>query len=539
VFGPEGAVVGAAVNSRDITEQKRAEEALQRERDLVTQIMETSPVGIVVLDRYGRITYENAQVERATGFARDQTAQASYNDPRWPLLNKDGQLVDEQQFPFRTVMETGQPVHGLEHTVELPDGRKLALSLNAAPLVDESGELNGAVVSLEDVTERRRTEQALRESRAFFQSALDALSANIAVLDEEGQIVAVNASWRRFGAENGLTWEEGGVGRNYLSVLDASADESDQDAQEAAQGIRDVIAGKRPSFWQEYPCHSPSEERWFGMWVTRFESSGGVRAVVSHENVTQRKLAEIALRMAKETAEEATHEAESALGEEERRRREAERRRDTAVRDERNRLARELHDAVTQTLFSASVIAESIPRIWERHPDEARRGLEELRQLTRGALAEMRALLIELRPAGLLEKPLADLLRNLTEAATNRMRVPIELSVDGDGTLPQDVQITLYRIAQEALNNISKHAESSQVTIALRCRMPEVDLIVQDNGRGFDVGQIPAGHLGIGIMRERAKEIGAKLEVRSQPGQGTRITVNWRARGGIGSHDRD
>jgi PAS domain S-box-containing protein len=537
VFGPGGIVQGAAVSSRDITEQKRAEAALQRERDLVAQIMETSPVGIVVLDRRGRITYANEQVAQATGFARDQIAQASYNDPRWRLVDEGGRPLEDRLFPFHVLMDTGQPVHGVEYVVKLPGDRELILSLNAAPLVGESGALNGAVISFEDVTERKRAERALRESRAFFQSALDALSANIAVLDEEGRIVAVNASWRRFGAENGLTWDEGGVGRNYLAALDVSADEPDRNAQAAAQGIRDVIAGKRMSYWQEYPCHSPWEERWFGMSVTHFGSSEGARTVVSHENITQRKLAEIALRRAKETAEEAHHEAESARHEEEQRRREAERRREVAVAEERNRLARDLHDAVTQTLFSASVIAESIPRIWERYPDEAQQGLEELRQLTRGALAEMRTLLIELRPAGLTEKPLGDLLRNLTEATTSRTRVPIELSVEGNGVLPPDVQITLYRIAQEALNNIAKYAESSQVVVTLQCQMSKVELAIQDNGPGFDVEQIPAGHMGIGIMRERAQEVGAQLEVLSQPGQGTLVTVRWRGRERKESHD--
>jgi signal transduction histidine kinase len=100
------------------------------------------------------------------------------------------------------------------------------------------------------------------------------------------------------------------------------------------------------------------------------------------------------------------------------------------------------------------------------------------------------------------------------------------------------VQITLYRIAQEALNNVAKHAEPSRVNVSLRCRLPEVELTIQDDGRGFDVGQIPAGHLGIGIMRERAQEVDADLDVASQPGEGTRVTVRWRAQEGTESHER-
>src|SRR5690606_24905072 len=108
----------------------------------------------------------------------------------------------------------------------------------------------------------------------------------------------------------------------------------------------------------------------------------------------------------------------------------------TAVAAERSRIARDLHDSVTQTLFSASIIAEVLPRLWQRDLDEAERRLDELRQLTRGALAEMRTLLLELRPATLIEVELSELLRQLTEAITGRARVPITLEVEGDMLVP-------------------------------------------------------------------------------------------------------
>jgi nitrate/nitrite-specific signal transduction histidine kinase len=206
-----------------------------------------------------------------------------------------------------------------------------------------------------------------------------------------------------------------------------------------------------------------------------------------------------------------------------------------AVVEERQRLARDLHDAVTQTLFSTSLIAEVLPRIWERDPEQGQRRLAEVRELTRGALAEMRTLLLELRPAALLEANLGDLLRQLGEAITGRARVPVAVDVQGEdiGDLPPDVKVALYRIAQEALNNVAKHAASSQATVALR-RGPfgpaggkAVELSIADDGCGFDVKDIPPDHLGVGIMRERAETIGAKLAIESQVGQGTKVTVLW------------
>src|SRR6266508_2792729 len=133
-----------------------------------------------------------------------------------------------------------------------------------------------------------------------------------------------------------------------------------------------------------------------------------------------------------------------------------------AVAAERSRLARDLHDAVTQTLFSTSLIADVLPRLWERDQPEALRRLDELRQSTRGALAEMRALLLELRPATLTEVGLGELLRQLSEAITGQARVQITLTVEGQCRLPPDVQIALYRIAQQALNNVARHANASQ-----------------------------------------------------------------------------
>lgn len=202
--------------------------------------------------------------------------------------------------------------------------------------------------------------------------------------------------------------------------------------------------------------------------------------------------------------------------------------RESAAAAERNRLARDLHDAVTQTLFSASLIAEVLPRLWERSPDEVRRRLEELRQLTRGALAEMRTLLLELRPHTLTEVPLESLLGQLAEATTGRARIPVRLEVSGPGDLPPEVSEGLYRIAQEALNNVAKHSGASRAAVRLRrVATGQVELAVDDDGRGFDLTRVRPNSLGLGIMRERAELIGARLEIRSEPGHGTRIVALW------------
>jgi nitrate/nitrite-specific signal transduction histidine kinase len=201
-----------------------------------------------------------------------------------------------------------------------------------------------------------------------------------------------------------------------------------------------------------------------------------------------------------------------------------------AVMQERSRLARELHDAVTQTLFSASLIAEALPNIWESDQAEGRQLLTEMRRLSRGALAEMRTLLLELRPAVLVEARLSDLLIQLVEAITGREDMSIKVTAE-ECALSPDVHVALYRIAQEALNNIAKHARASQVDVVLRHAGhaedggARVELCIRDDGCGFDTTCIPPDRLGLSIMRERAQAIGARLEIESKIDTGTRISV--------------
>ncbi len=201
---------------------------------------------------------------------------------------------------------------------------------------------------------------------------------------------------------------------------------------------------------------------------------------------------------------------------------------ESAILTERSRLARDLHDAVTQTLFSASLIAEVLPRLFERNPQEGARRLDELRLLTRGALAEMRSLLLELRPTALLEAETGELFRHLAEAFTGRSRLPVDLQVESTTEFPDEIKVAFYRIAQEALNNVAKHANATHVHLRLSCARERVLLVVEDDGLGFSFDKVGGDHLGLGIMRERADSIGAHLSIETAADEGTRISVVWR-----------
>ena len=171
--------------------------------------------------------------------------------------------------------------------------------------------------------------------------------------------------------------------------------------------------------------------------------------------------------------------------------------RELAALHERQRLARELHDSVTQQLFSASLIAEVLPQLYQQDQVEGHEYLEDVRRLTRGALAEMRALLMELRPAALHEAVLIDLVRQLAEAFTGRTRVPVEIESAGEPSPPVDVKIALYRVVQEALNNIAKHAKAQHVRVNLQGVDGSIELQITDDGRGFDRAAVRPDRLGL------------------------------------------
>ena len=208
-----------------------------------------------------------------------------------------------------------------------------------------------------------------------------------------------------------------------------------------------------------------------------------------------------------------------------------------ATAAERQRLARELHDSVTQSLHSASLIAETVQLKWEEDPEEGRRGLEHLQRFVRGALAEMRTLLLELNPAALEAQELPVLLRQLAHAMMARTHTVVTMTLAGECTVPAEVKVALYRITQEALNNVVKHAGARHARVNLQClearpgerEGAQTILSIRDDGCGFNPEEPHPSGLGIGIMRDRAQEIDATLSITSQPDQGTEILVEWQA----------
>jgi signal transduction histidine kinase len=212
-----------------------------------------------------------------------------------------------------------------------------------------------------------------------------------------------------------------------------------------------------------------------------------------------------------------------------------------AVVAERNRLARNLHDSVSQTVFSMTLSAEAVRILLDRDAARAASELEKLQALAKSALAEMRSLVFELRPTAVSEQGLIPALRHHMVTLERQHGLVVALHAEGEPHLTDSEAQRLFRVIQEALNNVVKHARTGRATVALQFEEGRVLSRIEDEGRGFVPEEVHAGGQGIGLstMRERVEMLGGTLTVDSSPGAGTRVTIELASRGGEGSHDQD
>jgi signal transduction histidine kinase len=200
--------------------------------------------------------------------------------------------------------------------------------------------------------------------------------------------------------------------------------------------------------------------------------------------------------------------------------------REYTVIEERNRLARELHDSVTQSLFSVTLLAQASLSLWDRDPPKARERMERATELAQGALAEMRALIFELRPMALKEEGLAQALRKHLAALRSRHGLEATLHVEGtERRVPTTVEEAAFRIVQESLNNVVKHAQANHVEVTLKYQDAALRTVTSDDGVGFTPSAARRGGMGMSSMRERAEAVGGNVAVSSRPGRGTRVTA--------------
>jgi PAS domain S-box-containing protein len=536
-----GQVVGVFAAARDITDRRRAEQAVSQ----LAAIVESSDDAITSTTLDGIVVSWNAGAERLYGYAAAEIIGRSVSMLLPPERHDElTRLLDR--------VGRGESTRHLETTRRAKDGRNVDVSLTVSPTRNAQGQIVGASTIARDITERvqayqlleRRVEERTRELTTLLEishtvastlelkpllrlifdqlkSVMNYTSAAIFTLeDEELVLVEYEAPVPQRPAQPlRLPLEQAGAGLDVIRCREPVIVGDVKGDIPLAQALRGVTVGDVKAIfgyarsWMAIPIMS--KDRVIGMLSLTYGEPNHYTPHHASLAQTIANQAAIAIENAK-LYEEAQQ---------------------VAALQERQRLARELHDAVTQTLFSASLIAEVLPRLWENDQAEGREYLEDLRRLTRGALAEMRAMLLELRPSALNESDLGDLLRQLADAIAGRSRLSVAVDIQARRSLPSDVKVALYRVAQEALNNVAKHSKANCVTIGLQDVVPiqegysagGVELYVSDDGQGFDRAPTSPEHFGLGIMRERSDAIGATLDIESKPGQGTRVTIVWRA----------
>jgi len=510
--------------------EKRAAQELQQSEERFRAMFEHSAVGIGVISLDRTVLDANPAFLRIFGGTPEDTigsnaSDVTFADDNAEALRLGNELINGQRDFYQ-----------LERRYIRGNGEVFWAHVTMSAVRDLDGKPLYLVGMIIDIDEQKHAAEELLKSQARFQAIFDNVAVGVAVMTLERRPLAFNATTEKIIGYNAQEMQN--IDPKLLAVP--------EDRGMDVELFQELIEGKRDSYVMERRYrHKSGRIFWARINYSLVRDLDGrpdyliglIEDIDEQKRAAERLAAQEAdyLLTLQHRVNERTHELEEAN---QRLHREIEQRTkiegelaakaaEEAVAADRTRLARDLHDAVTQTLFSASLTAEVLPELWEMDVDEAKRSTEELRQLTRGALAEMRTLLLELRPATLTQTRLGDLIRQLCEAFIGRSRLPIKLTIDGDCRLPPEVQVAVYRIAQESLNNVFKYARATRVDVNLYTSESTVHFTTCDNGIGFDMSTSKPTSLGLRIMRERAEAISADFQITSAPGEGTCVEVSW------------
>ncbi|HKK42086.1 MAG TPA: PAS domain-containing protein, partial [Bacteroidales bacterium] len=282
IIDEEGNVCALEGFITDITERKLSRE---NERMLASVIRQTDDA-VVITDSEGTIEYVNPAFEKMTGYSSHETL------GKKPDLIKSGKHDDAFYKKLWKTILKGEQFNAVFSNIR-KNGELFYEQETITPLMDDEGGITHFVSTGKDITSLIRAEEELRESERFSRATLDGLSAHIVIIDETGTILHVNKAWRKFAEENATETNCVCEGANYISACNI---DSEGAGKKFASGIKSVLEGKRDEFQLEYTCHSSSEKRWFEGRVTLFPGDGVKKAIIAHENITERKLSEEALR---------------------------------------------------------------------------------------------------------------------------------------------------------------------------------------------------------------------------------------------------
>jgi PAS domain S-box-containing protein len=517
--------------ARDITQRRHAEEALAESEERYRALFENSIDGVLLTSPSGDILAANPEACRLLGRTEEEICRVGrlgvvdLVDPRLPTLLDERTRVSR----FRG-----------ELTLVRGDGTRFPAEVSSGLFRDRAGHLRTSMV-FRDITERvqafqlleQRVVERTRELTALLEVgrdiastfALDLLLNTIltrlrTVVDYTGAGIAILKD-----GELEMVGYWGPVPHHKIVGSRISL-ERDTAYQHVARWQEPVIID---DLWADTPwpqagwegrdeelvAHLRSVHSWLGVpLITKGEFIGLLRLDhVEPGHFTQRH-AQQALAF----ANQASVAIENARLYEQAQR--------AATIEERQRLSRELHDSVSQALYGIVLGARTARTLLERDPQAAAEPLQYVLTLAEDALAEMRAMIFELRPDSLETEGLVAALLRQSDLMRARYKLVIDAALSEEPALPLEAKEALYRIAREAMNNIARHAQAQRVTIRLQSAPDSVTLEISDDGRGFDASASYAGHMGLQSMRERAERLKATCEIASSPGQGTTLRVH-------------
>ncbi|MGI9665851.1 MAG: PAS domain-containing protein [Acidimicrobiia bacterium] len=530
--------------------------ALVGSQQLLQLVLDTMTNAAFCKDRNSNFIGCNEVFAKFCGIDADLLLGRSDRDMPW---GEDDETYDAEWYVSsdQEVIESGAPLFGIVEQLRRSDGETRWIRTNKVPLRDADGSVIGVFGTFEDVTDRRKADEAL-------QNALDELDQR--VQDKTTEMARANESLRREVDDRiRLQAEE----RQQRALAEALRDtaaaisqtfELEAILQEVLTGVERLVSNDLAGIvlvepdgtyrlttrrtGLHYPVDNPSpnpDELADLSIVERLARVDGPVIIESPPSAIGpgRSVAGARIRVGRQLigimfVESATagfftdrhvdrltavaDQSGAAISNS----RLATRATDLAASEERQRLARELHDAVNQTLWTAALTSETLLRDHEAD-EEMRTGLERLHRLTRGALAEMRSLLLELRPEDLGEMQLHELIEQLVTALQSRKAIEVLVEVE-EVDLGPDERLAFYRIAQESIGNADRHSEASTLEVRLSGG-ERTELSVEDDGIGFDLSNTPAGHFGLRIMQERAAAVDAELSIEAEAGVGTTVRV--------------
>ncbi len=499
--GGGGTVVALRGICSDITEHKKAEHDLRRAEQRFRLFVESvRDYAIIMLDPEGRVTTWNLGAERVKGYRAANILgrhfRCFYTEEDRALGRPEANLRIATRFGW--VQEEGWRVR--------EDGSRYWADVTIASVKDDAGSLLGFAKVTRDLTERRLSEEVLREREKLLEAMFDRTASGIALLDTVGRFVRVN---RRLEALLGYTAREL---RDF--TLESLLVPADREHSRALS--MDLLAARREAVQTEARYRRKNGEP---VWMLT------TMAVIPGPDGAPRNFITIvediaAQRRAQEELEASRAElralSQKLLGVQE---------------AERTRLARELHDQIGQALSAVMISLESLVRPTTSERRKAAPVLDSMAVVER-AIEQVRTLSFGLRPAMLDDLGLAAAAAAYCKRQTKLAGIEVELDIGPlTGAPPKEVEVACFRILQEAVTNVLRHAEARRLKVRLGGDERELDLAVEDDGRGFDPEKQreagPGGHLGILGMRERAELVGGTVHVDSAPGRGTFVQAHF------------